>query len=151
MLSSHGESTAIPNIFYDKGINRTGTNFKVEEYYNDRFYAYGWTTSNFLELSGRKCLIWLAMVLAYPIIYYMNKKYADKHKFCHFWKGIDQKYHYTLLLRGFIMSYVSMFLAATLAIFKMKFESLENIISAFVGITACIMLVYLPIQIMNIL
>ena len=89
MLTSHGETTAIPNIFFDYGINRTGSSYKVEEAYNERFSSYGWTTSNFLELSGRKCFILMAMMAAFPVVYYMKKKYSDKHKFCHFWKGID--------------------------------------------------------------
>lgn len=82
MLSTQGESTAIPNVFYNYGVNRTGTGYKVEEPFNQRFKDYGWTTSNFLELSGRKCFIWFAMILVYPLIYYMKKKYADKHKYC---------------------------------------------------------------------
>lgn len=49
------------------------------------------------------------------------------------------------------MSYVSMFLAATLNIFNMDFSSLGNIVSAFTAIAAEILLIYLPIQILNIL
>ncbi len=81
----------------------------------------------------------------------MKKNYADKHKMCAPWISVDQNYKYTLLLRGVLVSYVSMFLAATLNIFKMNFSTLENVISVFIAITFMIILIYLPIQLMNIL
>ena len=119
MLSSHGESTFIPNLFYDKLLNRDGTGLIVEPALNDRYKAYGWDRSNFVSLSGRKILIWAALIIAYPFIYYMAGKYADKNKCCAVWATANNSYQYTLLLRGVIMSYVSMFLAALLNIFEM--------------------------------
>jgi magnesium-transporting ATPase (P-type) len=153
MLSTHGEVSFIPNVIYDYGLNRTNANssFEMEEARNARFKEYGWDSSNFLKLSGRKILIWAALILLYPVVYYLRKKYSDKHKFCEIWRSINQKYEYTLLLRGFIMSYCSMFLAASLNLFKLSFQSLENTITSFVCITGALLLVYLPIQIMNIL
>ena len=151
MLSSLGESAFIPNIFYDYGLNRKGSPLIEEPSLNQRFSDYGWTTSNFLSLSGRKLLIWVALIVAYPFVYYMKNNYADKHKMCAPWLMVDKKFKYTLLLRGVLVSYVSMFLAATLNIFKMNFTTLENVISVFIAITFMIVLIYLPIQLMNIL
>jgi hypothetical protein len=124
---------------------------QIEPAYNSRFSDYGWNVSNFIYLSGRKILIWSALILAYPFVYYMKNKYADKHKLCELWRLVDTKYKYTLLLRGVLVSYVSMFLAATLNIFKMNFTTVENICSVFVAIAFIIILLYLPIQLMNIL
>lgn len=117
MLSSQGESTAIPNLIFDMGINKTGGSFEIESPLNDRFTNYGWTSSNFLALSGRKVLIWAVLLIFYPVVLYMKKKYADKHKFCKFWESLEQKYRYNLLLRGVIVSYASMLLACVLNIF----------------------------------
>lgn len=48
MLSSHGETTVIPNLIYDKGINKTGSGYALEGPLNERFNSYGWTTTNFI-------------------------------------------------------------------------------------------------------
>ena len=32
MLSAHGESTIIPNIIFDYGLNRTNSSLKIEEF-----------------------------------------------------------------------------------------------------------------------
>ena len=82
MLTSHGESTIIPNVFYTFLINRSGSAVKVEPALNERFSDYGWTVSNFLYLSGRKILLWTLIIIAYPFVWYMKRKYADKHKLC---------------------------------------------------------------------
>jgi hypothetical protein len=94
MLSTHGEVSFIPNVIFDYGLNRTNANssFVVEESRNKKFTEYGWTTSNFLELSGRKIIIWAVLILLYPLVYYLRKKYSDKHKLCEIWRSIDQKY-----------------------------------------------------------
>lgn len=151
MLAAHGESTFIPNVFYDYLLNRTDTELEVEPPMNDRFTEYGWTVSNFLYLSGRKILIWCGLLVAYPFVWYMHTKYADKHKYCKLWTTAEQKFRYTMLLRGMLMSYVSMYLAAILNIFNMNFSTMENVISAFAAIAFAILLTYLPVQIMNIL
>ena len=145
MLSSLGESAFLPNIFYDDFLNRKGSTLVVEPAFNARFTAYGWIVSNFVYLSGRKILIWVALTVLYPVVYYMKTKYSDKHKLCGVWKDVDNTYKYSLLLRGVLVSYVSMFLAATLNIFKMNFSTIENICSVFIAITFMIMLLYLPI------
>ena len=49
------------------------------------------------------------------------------------------------------MSFVSMYLAFVLGIFKMNLTTLENSISAFTAIAFGILLTYLPIHLMNIL
>jgi hypothetical protein len=134
MLSSHGESTAIPNLIYDKFLNRTDSTLQMEGALNERFASYGWEVSNFIYLSGRKILIWSAIIITYPLVLYMKKKYANKHKYCKLWIAAEQKYRYTLLLRGVIMSYASMYLASTLNIFKMDFSTMENVFSAFFAI-----------------
>lgn len=85
MLTSHGESTIIPNVFYTYLIDRPGSNVKIEPALNTRFSSYGWNISNFLYLSGRKILIWTLIIIAYPFVWYMKKKYADKHKLCKLW------------------------------------------------------------------
>lgn len=82
MLSSHGESSFIPNIFYDYMVGREGSPIIVEEPINVRFNNYGWNVSNFLYLSGRKILMWCGILIAWPFVWYMKTKYADKHKIC---------------------------------------------------------------------
>jgi hypothetical protein len=144
MLSSHGESTAIPNLIFNLGINRTNT-FIIEPALNDRFSDYGWNNSNFIETSGRKILIWAILIICYPFIYYMKKKYADKHRFCKFWEKIEKMYRYNLLLRGVVMSYASMMLSALLNIWSMRFTSIYNMVSLFSAIAFAIFLIYLPI------
>eukprot|EP00347_Sterkiella_histriomuscorum_P005534 403356244 len=151
MLTSHGESTIIPNVFYTFLINRSGSAVKVEPALNERFSDYGWTVSNFLYLSGRKILLWTLIIFAYPFVWYMKRKYADKHKLCQMWVKAEQKFRYTLLLRGVIMSYVSMYLAFILGIFQMDLTTMENTISAFSAIAFGIILTYLPVLLMNIL
>ncbi|CDW72739.1 UNKNOWN [Stylonychia lemnae] len=151
MLGSHGESTIIPNVFYDYGVNRPGSAIILEQALNKKFDEYGWKISNFLYLSGRKILMWTLLIVAYPAVWYMDKKYADKHKYCKLWKKVEIKFRYTLLLRGVIMSYVSMYLAFVLGIVQMNFETMENSISGFSAIAFGIILTYLPIQQMNIL
>ena len=89
MLSAHGESTAIPNVMYDNFINRTGSGIKIEEAYNAQFNKYGWTVSNFVYLSGRKILIWTGMIVAYPFVWYMKNKFANKHKLCRLWRKAE--------------------------------------------------------------
>lgn len=49
------------------------------------------------------------------------------------------------------MSYVSMYLAFILNLYKMDLTTIENTISAFTALAFGLMLTYLPIQIMNIL
>ena len=141
----------IPNVFYTFLINRSGSTVKVEPALNARFSDYGWTISNFLYLSGRKILIWTLIIIAYPFVWYMKRKYADKHKLCRLWVKAEQKFRYTLLLRGVIMSYVSMYLAFILGIFQMDLTTMENTISAFSAIAFGIILTYLPVLLMNIL
>ncbi len=96
-------------------------------------------------------MLWAALVAIYPFVYYMKVKYADKHKLCSIWNHADSKYKYTLILRGVIMSYASMFLACFLNIFTLSFTSMANVASTFSAITFMLVLVYLPIQLMNIL
>ncbi|CDW80137.1 UNKNOWN [Stylonychia lemnae] len=151
MLGSHGESTIIPNLLYDKLIARPGTTVELEPALNFRFNAYGWKISNFIYLSGRKIILWTLIILAYPFVWYMKRKYADKHKFCRVWVDAESKFRYTMLLRGVIMSYVSMYLAFILGIFQMDLSTMENTVSAFTAIAFGIILTYLPILLMNIL
>jgi len=49
------------------------------------------------------------------------------------------------------MSYVSMYLAFVIGLFKLNLSTMENTISAFAAIAFGIILTYLPILIMNIL
>lgn len=151
MLTTHGESTMIPNVPYTYLIDRSGSSVKLEKALNSRFSDYGWEISNFLFLSGRKIVLWTTLIIVYPFVWYMKRKYADKHKLCRPWVKIEQKFRYTLLLRGVIMSYVSMYLAFLLGIFKMNLTTMENSISAFAAIAFGILLTYLPILLMNIL
>ncbi|CDW91263.1 fu domain containing protein [Stylonychia lemnae] len=151
MLGSHGESTIIPNFLYDKLIARPGSQVIIEPALNHKFDTYGWQISNFIYLSGRKIIIWTLIIVAYPFVWYMKNKYSDKHKLCKLWVGTEQKFRYTLLLRGVIMSYVSMYLAFVLGIFQMNLTTMENTISAFTAIAFGIILTYLPILLMNIL
>ena len=124
---------------------------KIEDGLNNRFISYGWVKSNFVYLSGRKILIWTGLLFSYPVVWYMKGKYADKHKLCRFWIGTELKYRYTMILRGVLMSYLSMYLAAILNLSMMSFASLENTISLFVSVAFTIALTYLPVQIMNVL
>lgn len=145
MLSTNGEMTFIPNIFYDNLLNRTGTNIVYEEALNDRFTNYGWDSSNFVYLSGRKVLIWFLIIVAYPFVAYMKTRYANKHKLCKIWELAEAKFKYTMILRLLIMSYATFFLAAMLNIYMMQLSSIENIISLFAALSFAIILLYLPI------
>jgi hypothetical protein len=131
MLVAHGESTFIPNIYFDSFINKTTDlgygkikGYSPEDPLNQKFVDYGWAVSNFYYLSGRKVLLWTAMLGSYPLIKYMKTKYADKHKYCKIWVQVELKYRYTLLLRGVIMSYASMILAIMLNVYNMKMTSM---------------------------
>lgn len=96
-------------------------------------------------------MIWAILAISYPFVLCMKNKYADKHKFCKLWETLEKKYRYNLILRGVIVSYASMVLACLLNVFKMKFSSIQSMISLFAAITFLIILVYLPIELMNIL
>jgi len=85
MLGSHGESTIIPNLIYDKVVNRPGSEVQIEPALNTHFSNYGWTVSNFIYLSGRKIIIWTLIIIAYPFVWYAKRRYADKHKYCKIW------------------------------------------------------------------
>lgn len=151
MLSTNGEMGFIPNVFYDQLLNRTGSNIVLEEPLNARFKNYGWDSSNFVKLSGRKVLIWFLIIAVYPFVAFMRSRYANKHKFCRIWELAEKKFKYTMILRLLIMSYATFFLAAMLNIYQMNMSTIENIISLFAALTFAIILLYLPIQIMNIL
>jgi len=148
MLSSHGEIAFFPNFFETKILDPFTT---TKEPHNDRFEDYGWTNTNFLLLAGRKLGLWLILFGVYPFIYYMKKKFADKHRYCKIWTIIDDKYKYSLPLRGLLMSYISMYLAAFLNVYDISFHTKSDIISAFSAITGLILLSYFPILLMNIL
>jgi len=151
MLSSQGESTFIPNIFYDNMVGKPGSGIQVEPALNARFSSYGWNVSNFLYLSGRKILIWIGILVAWPFVSYMKSKYADKHVFCRIWNTAEEKFKYSLILRAMLISYVSMYLAFILNIYEMKLSSVPNIASAFIAMAFGLVLTFLPIQFMNIL
>lgn len=145
MLSSQGESSFIPNIFYDDMVGKPGSGIQIEPALNSRFSSYGWNVSNFLYLSGRKILIWVGILVAWPFVYYMKSKYANKHVFCRIWNTAEEKFRYTLLLRGMLMSYVSMYLAFILNIYQMRLSTIPNIISVFIAIAFGLLLTFLPI------
>jgi len=142
MLSSHGEPSFLPNIFEQYVLDPEET---TKEPLNARFENYGWDNCNFLLLVGRKLLMWICLFGAYPFVYYMNVKQADKHRLCHIWSIIDSMYKYVLILRGFIMSYASMFLAAGLNLYTLSFSSTSDIISCFTAMAFILTLIYLPI------
>jgi hypothetical protein len=151
MLSTNGEMKFIPNVFYDNLLNYTGIPIVYEAALNDRFIQYGWDSSNFIYLSGRKVLIWFMIVVAYPFVAFMRGRYANKHRFCKVWEFAEKKFKYTMILRLLIMSYATFFLAAMLNIYMMEMATIENIISLFAALSFSIILLYLPIQILNIL
>jgi hypothetical protein len=64
-------------------------------------------------------VLWLALIATYPIIWYLKRNYADKHKFCKLWEKLEARFRYTFFLRGILLAYVSMVLASTLNIYKM--------------------------------
>ena len=49
-----------------------------KEKLNKRFEKYGYETCNFLLLSGKKITMFAAILLFYPLVRYMSKKFADK-------------------------------------------------------------------------
>ena len=89
MLGTHGESTFIPNLLYDKFIAYPGSKVQIESEINYRFADYGWEISNFIYLSGRKIIIWAGIIIAYPFVWYFKKKYSDKHKYCKIWNKVE--------------------------------------------------------------
>lgn len=83
------EFSAIPNILYDKVIASPGTKTKIEPPLNARYAQYNYEYSNFFYLAGRKMVLWLGLIFSYPIIWYLKRNYADKHKFCKLWEKIE--------------------------------------------------------------
>lgn len=96
-------------------------------------------------------ILWVALFGIYPIIWYMKRNYADKHKFCKLWEKMELRYRYNLVLRCLLLTYVSGVLAATLNIYNMQFSNMQTLISCFVSIAFQIGMIYLPILFMNIL
>jgi hypothetical protein len=131
----NGETSAIPNIIFEKGIAPAGSKTVIEKPVNDRFKDYNYEYSNFLYLSGRKILLWAGLFGVYPIIWYLKRNYADKHKFCKLWEKLELRYRYTFVLRAILLSYVSALMATTVNIYKMSFTNLQTTISCFVSIS----------------
>ena len=147
----NGETSVIPNIIYDKLIAPAGSKTIIEQPVNDRFKDYNYEYSNFMYLSGRKLILWAGLFGIYPIIWYLKRNYADKHKFCKLWEKLELRYRYTFLLRAVLLSYVSFLMASTVNIYKMSFNNLKTTICCFVSIALQIAMIYLPILFMNIL
>jgi hypothetical protein len=150
-LNLNFEIPVIPNVIYDKAIAPPGTKTKIEPPLNARYAAYNYKYSNFFYLAGRKLLLWGCLILSYPIIWYLKRNYADKHKFCKVWESLEQRYRYTFFLRGIMICFTSMVLASTLNIYNMQLVNMQTTISCFVAIAFQISMIYLPILIMNIL
>jgi len=147
----NGEISVIPNIIFDMGLAPSGSKVVLEKPLTDRYETFYYEYSNFFYLSGRKILLWGALIVMYPFIWYLKRNYADKHKFCKLWENIELKYRYTLILRAMLLSYVSLLLASTLNIYRMQFVNIQCLVSCFVSIAFQIGFIYLPILIMNIL
>lgn len=147
----NGEVASIPNIIFDKGIAPPGVKVVIEAELNDRYKDFYYEYSNFFYLTGRKIILWAAVFGIYPMIWYLKRNYADKHKFCKLWEKLELRYRYSLVLRGLLVSYVSAVLASTLNIYNMQFTNLQTLVSCFVSIAFQICMIYLPILFMNIL
>ena len=147
----NGETSLIPNIIFEKGIAPPGSKTVIEKPVNDRFKDYNYEYSNFIYLAGRKILLWFGLFGVYPIIWYLKRNYADKHKFCKLWEKLELRYRYTFVLRAILLSYVSGLMATTVNIYKMSFSNLQTTISCFISIALQIGMIYLPILFMNIL
>jgi hypothetical protein len=147
----NGEIASIPNLIFDKGIAPPGTKVVVEAELNDRYKEYYYEYSNFFYLTGKKMILWAGVFGIYPMIWYLKRNYADKHKFCKLWEKLELRYRYSLVLRGLLLSYVSAVLASTLNIYNMQFTNLQTLVSCFVSIAFQIGMIYLPILFMNIL
>ena len=128
------EFLAVPNIIFNMGIAPAGSKVVLEPSLTPRYAAYYHLYSNFFYLAGRKIVLWLALLLTYPFIWYLNRNYADKHKFCKMWATLELKYRYTFLLRGMLLSYLSAFLASTLNIYQMQFANTATTVSCFAAI-----------------
>jgi hypothetical protein len=128
------ETDLIPNVFFDNMIAPPGTKTLVEPPLNERYASFRREYSNFFYLSGRKLLLWSSLIVFYPIVWYLKRNYADKHKFCKLWEKLELRYRYTFFLRGIILSYVSMVLASTLNIYNMQFFNIQTTISCFLSI-----------------
>jgi hypothetical protein len=147
----NGEISAIPNVIFDKAIAPSGTKTLLEPPLSARYAAFGLEYSNFFYLTGRKLLLWGCLLGIYPVIWYLKRNYADKHKFCKLWEKIEQRYRYVFFLRGITLAYMTMVLAATLNIYKMEFVNMQTTASCFISVAFLIGMIYLPIHIMNIL
>lgn len=147
----NGEFAMIPNIIFNMGIAPAGSKTQIEEALNDRYSEYYYEYSNIFYLAGRKMILWVALFGIYPIIWYMKRNYADKHKFCKLWEKMELRYRYTLVLRCLLLTYVSGVLASTLNIYNMQFSNIKTLVSCFVSVAFQIGMIYLPILFMNIL
>ena len=81
-------------------------------------------------------ILWVALFAVYPIVWYLKRNYADKHKFCKLWEKLELRYRYTFLLRGLLLSFVSALMASTVNIYKMQFTNLATTICCFISIAA---------------
>jgi hypothetical protein len=145
------ELYTIPNVIFDNLIAPPGTKILLESPLNARYAQYKREYSNFFYLAGRKIIIWLGLLMSYPIVWYMKRQYADKHKFCRVWEKLELRYRHILVLRLLLLSYVSLLLATTLNIYKLEMVSIITTASCFVSIALQICMIYLPILIMNVL
>jgi hypothetical protein len=145
------EFSFIPNVIFNSFIAPAGSKTMIEPAHNSEFAKYQYTYSNFFYLTGVKLILWISLMLTYPFIWYLKRNYADKHKFCQVWEKLEQRFRYVFFLRGIIICYTSMVLAATLNIYNMELINMPTIVSCFASIAFQIGMIYLPIHIMNIL
>ena len=146
MLSSHGEASFIPNIFELYVLDMVHV---TKEKLNSRFFSYGYESSNFLILSGKKLTMFAVMLILYPFVHYMAKRFSDKHVLCKPWAILQKKYVYTIPLRFFLISFASLYLAAFLNMWMMSFKNKSDTISSFAAMTVLLIMTYFPIMIMS--
>lgn len=83
------EFTFIPNVIFNSFIAPAGSKTMIEPAHNKDFERYQYTYSNFFYLTGVKLILWISLIATYPIIWYLKRNYADKHKLCQFWEKLE--------------------------------------------------------------
>jgi len=138
----------MPNVIGDYLLRRE--EFTVRSY-TDYYEAYGYVSGSFILNSGKKFVIMLMFLCAYPFVRFMDRRYTDKHPYCSPWKTLHGMFTYSMPLRTFLIGYVSFCLDATLNLLDMPLETVEDNVSAILALTTAVLVMYAPVFLLHLM
>lgn len=147
MMSTHGEVALIPNGF-DYLMDSPDRTAKP---LNANFNSYGFPTTNFLMLAGKKITLWVVLGVSFPFVIFMYKNYHHQHKICHVWKMLELKFKYSMVLRMFLISYLSFYISACLNVTSFSFKNFDDLTSSLGSLLGMVIFIIFPIHIFNFL